>query len=73
MTRERRNTVSGSGAATAPGGYANVGIHLGDVNLLTGVPVRTRYRETVPLVLIHADAVEHWWGTQASFPSASPA
>lgn len=59
MKRDRRNTVSSSGAATAPGGYANSGIHLGDVNLHTGAPVRTRYREQVkriaPRLLIGRD------------------
>jgi hypothetical protein len=42
-----RITVTGSGAATAHGGYANSGVHIGDVNLLTGTPVRTHYRHQV--------------------------
>ncbi|MEU4768468.1 hypothetical protein AB0H12_34990 [Actinosynnema sp. NPDC023794] len=37
--------ASGTGAARAStGGYANSGVHVGDVNLRTGAPVRTRYR-----------------------------
>ncbi|WP_372661284.1 hypothetical protein [Amycolatopsis kentuckyensis] len=43
----KRVTVTGSGSATATGGYANSGVHTGDVNLLTGTPVRTRYRRQV--------------------------
>lgn len=34
-------------ATTSSGGYANTGVHIGDVNLLTGVPVRTNYRHQV--------------------------
>ena len=43
-TERRRVSLSNSGDATASGGYANTGVHIGDVNLITGVPVRTRYR-----------------------------
>jgi hypothetical protein len=39
--------VSGTGAAAAQRGYANTGVHIGDVNLRTGAPVRTRYRHQV--------------------------
>lgn len=39
-----RSSVSKSGPATASaGGYANTGVHIGDINLLTGAPVQTRY------------------------------
>ena len=43
----RQVKVGESGSATASGGYANTGVHFGDVNLLTGLPVRTRYRYQV--------------------------
>jgi len=43
----RRIEASGTGDATAPGGVAVTGVVLGDVNLMAGVPVRTRYREQV--------------------------
>lgn len=36
-----------TGSATSDHGYANSGVHIGDVNLATGAPVRTRYREQV--------------------------
>ncbi|MFJ1758681.1 hypothetical protein ACIOD2_00085 [Amycolatopsis sp. NPDC088138] len=40
--------VSRTGSADAAhGGYANSGVHIGDVCLHTGLPVRTRYREQV--------------------------
>lgn len=39
--------VSDTGVATAPRGYANTGVHIGDVNLRTGAPVKTRYRHQV--------------------------
>lgn len=39
--------ASNTGDANAPGGYANTGIHIGDINLVTGMPVRTRYSEQV--------------------------
>lgn len=39
--------VSDTGAATAPRGYANTGVHIGEVNLQTGAPVKTRYRHQV--------------------------
>ncbi|MCO1579104.1 hypothetical protein M8C13_25470, partial [Crossiella sp. SN42] len=46
--RPRRVEVDHSGPATASaGGFANTGVHIGDVNLLTGVPVRTNYRHQV--------------------------
>ncbi|GAA2821679.1 hypothetical protein [Crossiella cryophila] len=46
--RPRRIEVGDSGMASASsGGYANTGVHIGDVNLLTGVPVRTNYRHQV--------------------------
>ncbi len=34
-------------AHAVAGGYANSGVHIGDVNLRTNVPVRTAYRHTV--------------------------
>jgi hypothetical protein len=41
----RRASVANSGVATAnAGGYANTGVHVGDINLITGVPVSTRYQ-----------------------------
>ncbi|MGO1057326.1 hypothetical protein [Crossiella sp. CA198] len=43
----RRVEVTDTGPATSSGGYANTGVHIGDVNLLTGVPVRTNYRHQV--------------------------
>ncbi|MER6667094.1 hypothetical protein ABT256_21305 [Amycolatopsis japonica] len=43
----QRFRVAHSGVATAPGGYANSGVHVGDVNLLTGMPVRTHYQQQV--------------------------
>jgi lipopolysaccharide biosynthesis regulator YciM len=44
----KSSTASKTGAATASAGsYANTGVHIGDVHLRTGVPVRTRYREQV--------------------------
>jgi hypothetical protein len=44
----RRVEVSNSGDAQATrGGYAVSGVHIGDVNLVTGVAVRTRYRQQV--------------------------
>ncbi|WHT21854.1 hypothetical protein N8J89_12570 [Crossiella sp. CA-258035] len=46
--RPRRVEVDHSGPATASaGGFANTGVHIGDVNLLTGIPVRTNYRHQV--------------------------
>ncbi|MEU4524769.1 hypothetical protein AB0F52_39375 [Amycolatopsis sp. NPDC024027] len=45
--------MTGSGAATATNGYANSGVHVGDVNLLTGVPVKTRYRQQVQRIAPH--------------------
>jgi tetratricopeptide (TPR) repeat protein len=42
-----RGQARHTGTATARGGYANTGVHLGDVNLLTGTPVRTRYRQQI--------------------------
>lgn len=42
-----RVRVVRSGDASTNHGYANTGVHIGDVNLVTGVPVRTRYREQV--------------------------
>ncbi len=45
--RGRRITVAGSGEASAPGGVAITGVHIGDVNLRTGTPVRTHYRHQV--------------------------
>jgi hypothetical protein len=42
-----RVRVERSGAASATNGYANTGVHIGDVNLITGVPVMTRYIEQV--------------------------
>ncbi|MGW1743470.1 hypothetical protein ACWCPQ_32230 [Nocardia sp. NPDC001965] len=39
--------VSDTGAATAPRGYANTGVHIGEVNLRTGAPVKTRYQYQV--------------------------
>ncbi|MGB3438685.1 MAG: hypothetical protein WBA97_08010 [Actinophytocola sp.] len=60
----RQVKVGDSGSATAPGGYANTGVHIGDVNLVTGLPVRTRYRYQVEriapkdLVGRHAELAE---------------
>ncbi|ALG08689.1 hypothetical protein [Kibdelosporangium phytohabitans] len=46
--------VSDSGSADASGGgYANTGVHIGDVNLVTGMPVRTRYRNQVEAIARH--------------------
>ncbi|ALG11039.1 hypothetical protein [Kibdelosporangium phytohabitans] len=42
-----KSHASGTGDATARDGYANTGVHIGDVNLRTGAPVRTRYRHQV--------------------------
>ncbi|TDQ00544.1 hypothetical protein [Labedaea rhizosphaerae] len=40
--------VSNSGDATASyGGYANTGVHIGDINLITGAPVTTNYHQQV--------------------------
>lgn len=39
--------VSRSGNASASQGYANTGVHIGDVNLHTGAPVRTRYSQQI--------------------------
>ncbi|MFD7656621.1 tetratricopeptide repeat protein [Actinosynnema sp. NPDC059797] len=47
VVRNSGNKLSASGAATASGGYANSGIHIGDINLTTGQPVRTSYRQQV--------------------------
>ncbi|MFD1145517.1 hypothetical protein [Saccharothrix hoggarensis] len=48
------------GAATAPGGYANAGLHVGDVNLTAGAPFRSRYlhqvRRMAPEVLVGREA-----------------
>lgn len=58
--RPRRITVTESGTATAQGGYANSGVHIGDVYLVTGAPVRTRYHAQVqriaPAALLDRDA-----------------
>jgi hypothetical protein len=40
-------TNTKTGQVTSVGGYANSGVHVGDVNLYTGVPVRTWYRQQV--------------------------
>ncbi|MGB3439116.1 MAG: hypothetical protein WBA97_10230 [Actinophytocola sp.] len=40
-------TNTKTGQANSVGGYANTGVHVGDVNLNTGTPVRTWYREQV--------------------------
>jgi tetratricopeptide (TPR) repeat protein len=48
IDRLRKISVSNSGKATATGGgYANTGVHIGDVNLHTGAPVQTRYLQQV--------------------------
>jgi hypothetical protein len=48
----RRVEVSNSGdAQAARGGYATSGVHIGDVNLMTGVAVRTRYRQQVERIV----------------------
>lgn len=47
-------------ATVAPGGYANTGVHVGDINLSTGVPVQTSYlrqvRRIAPAELIDRDS-----------------
>jgi hypothetical protein len=42
-----RASATRTGTATAVGGYANTGVHIGDVSLVTGAPVRTAYMEQV--------------------------
>ncbi|MEV4210102.1 hypothetical protein [Micromonospora sp. NPDC049662] len=39
--------LSDTGTATAHRGYANSGVHIGDVNLRSGASVKTRYRHQV--------------------------
>lgn len=59
-TRKTSVDNSRTGQATAVGGYANSGVHVGDVNLYTGAAVRTRYLEQVrriaPRDLLDRDA-----------------
>ncbi len=51
---DSRIDASRTGDATASDmGYANTGVHIGDVNLVTGHPVRTRYREQVQRIAPH--------------------
>ncbi|MGX7827880.1 tetratricopeptide repeat protein [Actinokineospora sp. 24-640] len=54
--RDRRDKAGGDTTAArtgdASGGYvANTGVHIGDINLRTGAPVRTRYREQVKRIV----------------------
>lgn len=48
------------GAASAPGGYANAGVHIGDVHVLARPPFRSRYlhlvRAMTPDVLVGREA-----------------
>jgi hypothetical protein len=48
-----------TGSATSTGGYANTGVHVGDVNVNTGTPVRTSYlaqvRRIAPSDLLDRD------------------
>ncbi|NUT98813.1 MAG: NACHT domain-containing protein [Saccharothrix sp.] len=48
MSGDRRIEVTGSGDAIAgPGGYANTGVHIGDVHVWPGRPVRSGYLHQV--------------------------
>src|SRR3954469_24101189 len=48
MATDRQSIdLSKSGSATARRGLANSGIILGDVNLVTGAPVRTYYKQQI--------------------------
>ncbi|MDQ3886023.1 MAG: hypothetical protein M3308_03160, partial [Actinomycetota bacterium] len=47
MDQPKPKSMTASHTGSASGRYANTGVHIGDVHLITGVPVRTRYREQV--------------------------
>ncbi|MEU4447736.1 hypothetical protein AB0K14_07245 [Actinosynnema sp. NPDC050801] len=60
MRGDRRVEVTGSGDAIAgPGGYANTGVHIGDVHVWPGRPVRSGYlhqvRRIAPAELVERD------------------